>query len=71
MEFSPHNKPKRKFYCCFHFTDKKTEAQKEQFTYQDIPEPGASLVAQPVKKSACNAGDAGLITGQEYPLEKG
>ena len=31
---------------------------------------GASLVAQMVKESACNAGDPGSISGQEDPLEK-
>ena len=30
-----------------------------------------SLVAQTVRKPACNAGDPGLILGQEDPLEKG
>ena len=29
------------------------------------------LVAQMLKESACNAGDAGLIPGWEDPLEKG
>ena len=32
---------------------------------------GASLVAQMVKYSACNAGDPGSILGQEDTLEKG
>ena len=30
----------------------------------------ASLVAQTLKKSACEAGDLGSVPGQEDPLEK-
>ena len=49
VQFSSHNKPKRKFYYCFRFTDKKTEAPKEWFIYKNVPELGASLVAQQVE----------------------
>ena len=33
--------------------------------------PGASLMAQMVKKSSCNSGDSGSILGWEDTLEKG